>query len=1463
MNNEILVEKIVQSLLSLQVEVVQNDIVQLTGTSKGTPVKVKVKVRKKDKADIYHNVISVPKRNHTRSAKEKIRLVNSDQTIMSFDMIMDTDQTVPTKKHRNKFFEILRPGICLGNPNDEKESYEPSKNQENYEITSKSDEIMKTHLTISKNDYLDISTVVSKRHQNFLGKCKPGGCLDPPFGEDKYSYTPIKQQLQLETSTFTTKNLYLGDDVQSLKRDSLIKSTSSKDKSHHDNTLDVKLIETQPKTNSILNLYRAESVNTSLSVTYSNSIITYPPPLTPSEIRLNNEKMTQQRISADNKSRKSFNEFSSTYFISPKEIKNKIENKNYEQEILRFEDENVSFQPAFCVKSESSSEVKKDHSSSPLQLDKNIESVHREVSNIIISSTKQIKQFEDLSSTNLEIAPAVDDSISKNKAALTNFVETDSIILPNKLDSKIESIHETKPITLSTHELVSRDITSKSASITIKSIDTTIKPSVRSSLAETNLIISKTLSEQLAPQETLILNKTFTLPTFLEDNFKSLEKRSSIQIKNSKSDSKMVDKTTESVNSTVLNKEVDNFSKTLLEQLAQQENLMISKNLNLPLSLEINDKSLSKRSSIHAKISKSDSQKNYGTAKLDDVLISSKLDNEVAKEFNDDLISSKLDNEVTKDHMDDECKINLTDATKEQILTTGLDLEAGHIVEEVLNDTEKKPSIFNSSIWSKTDKLSHILNSTDDHSALGQDIVPSPAISITEQTSEIKEKKTILSTNLVDGYLFSKSKESVSSKLIETTKNFNTKDNYIIKNGSIKNLTNYLNDDKIQSNQVDLKSNGNKLNEDTSIYDNEYTFKNQIKKKTERSYNSNERSENDGLRDLENLRDKKNITSTPSLVAKSTISEVSSSNSQGKVIKYEQNQLDKYESEHTTQEKSNIKKGFQEFLKETNDQPFENANSTVMPFPQQKEDLSHIDTTSLPNALPNQNLENEGFNIKKNVFPSEEALLKKDTIPSAEITTDLKLRLSKEALYKWQEKNSINSTKELENLTHDNINEFTDSVVQNNIPNIVLDNSTKQLLDDKSNTIQVIDTKEDSLNYSPEGTTEDIKRMLPDQYDEQVKTEINSVLDKPITHRISNSNIDYINTYSTSEPIEVNDTMIEKKNKSQENGNGSIGATMTKHDSGITSEFKADEHVSMRYYELKNNKIIQNEIANTAFPERISNEVVKNNLINEAENNTAESEFNKSDLLDIEYTTMSLYPPNIKNKQKIIINKSEDEKDESNLERPKLEKLSTIFDVVAMPDTTKLKQEITTLKSRSVLYTPSEDTLTKTNSKETVAVDLAFQSYVNNENKIIIKTFNSEKEAQRYSDDRVIIIKSDISLYNNEMKIPIDSENSLFLQIKKVNNHIPHDVIKDAPNVYHTDMATNKFQTPDVMAPNLHSIYEKELLPLQNAMKDLKAEIDHLARHSSILKENLITRKSNNLRLININKRCVCLKRLF
>lgn len=110
MDEDKLVHELVNSL-AFEVEAIPADNIIKFTSANGTPLNVKVRVRNKDEPRlVQRGIVSVPKLGKHIASVEKIRLISSDQTILSFNVYMEThlDKQSPPKnrKHGFKFFKF-------------------------------------------------------------------------------------------------------------------------------------------------------------------------------------------------------------------------------------------------------------------------------------------------------------------------------------------------------------------------------------------------------------------------------------------------------------------------------------------------------------------------------------------------------------------------------------------------------------------------------------------------------------------------------------------------------------------------------------------------------------------------------------------------------------------------------------------------------------------------------------------------------------------------------------------------------------------------------------------------------------------------------------------------------------------------------------------------------------------------------------------------------------------------------------------------------------------------------------------------------------------------------------------------------------------------------------------------------------------------------------------------------------
>lgn len=117
MANQQAMDQIAKSI-SFEVEAIPQDnkgTIQLTSTANTTPLNVKIKVRKKHDAGAAQNaVVSVPKLGKPGAAPQRVRLVSSDQTIVSFNVFMENEEDEKVlRKAKKGFFDFLKPGMYI------------------------------------------------------------------------------------------------------------------------------------------------------------------------------------------------------------------------------------------------------------------------------------------------------------------------------------------------------------------------------------------------------------------------------------------------------------------------------------------------------------------------------------------------------------------------------------------------------------------------------------------------------------------------------------------------------------------------------------------------------------------------------------------------------------------------------------------------------------------------------------------------------------------------------------------------------------------------------------------------------------------------------------------------------------------------------------------------------------------------------------------------------------------------------------------------------------------------------------------------------------------------------------------------------------------------------------------------------------------------------------------------------
>ncbi|XP_046962036.1 MATH and LRR domain-containing protein PFE0570w-like [Vanessa cardui] len=291
------------------------------------PINIKIRIRNKEEKGEKYGIVSAPKLFAYNS--KKVRLVSSDQTIMSFDLFVEpnTSKKIQKKSHKN-FFHFFKPRGCLRiqNENDDKSSYLPGATNDVAMIKSTCS-IVETNNISEKNvlkknfPRIPSSERIDKQLKAFMGICKPGGCLDPPFNEDKYSYKPALEHSSTSLKYKTKDKKELRQEITSLYTDSGVK---------------IKMKETSENNGKPQLEDNGEPD--------AHSLITYPTSSSSNEFRVHKESRDMKlksRLSSENKARISMNEFSEIFFMPPKKEKSKSKGENLTGKVCMIKDTDI------------------------------------------------------------------------------------------------------------------------------------------------------------------------------------------------------------------------------------------------------------------------------------------------------------------------------------------------------------------------------------------------------------------------------------------------------------------------------------------------------------------------------------------------------------------------------------------------------------------------------------------------------------------------------------------------------------------------------------------------------------------------------------------------------------------------------------------------------------------------------------------------------------------------------------------------------------------------------------------------------------------------------------------------------------------------------------------------------------------------------------------------------------------
>ncbi|XP_060803795.1 probable protein phosphatase DDB_G0279461 [Amyelois transitella] len=173
---------------------------------------------------------------------------------------------------------------------------------------------------------------------------------------------------------------------------------------------------------------------------------------------------------------------------------------------------------------------------------------------------------------------------------------------------------------------------------------------------------------------------------------------------------------------------------------------------------------------------------------------------------------------------------------------------------------------------------------------------------------------------------------------------------------------------------------------------------------------------------------------------------------------------------------------------------------------------------------------------------------------------------------------------------------------------------------------------------------------------------------------------------------------------------------------------------------------------------------------------------------------------------------------------------------------------------------------------DVINMDLAFHLYVNDQNQSVIKSLDTLKDIKRQPQDNVTIIKSQFKMFpKNVVKVPIDAHKYMMVQVVASDLQKPSSCPKPEENlssVPETDVTQTKKQSQlcekrelETFQTLLSKIYEKQLIPLQRLISDVKKDVDVLASQQLWLKENWHRTKRNNPKLTHSSRKCGCYKK--
>ncbi|XP_062527366.1 uncharacterized protein LOC101738005 isoform X3 [Bombyx mori] len=283
-------------------------ITEVNKTEKKHPLHLKLRVRKNNKLHLKKNLATESIQNQANC-----HLASSDDTIMSFKLLLETDKDKEnSKKHRNKITKMLRPEDNIPympkNPSRKRNEMSEFETLNDYDSGHK-------YFGLSKNNFIKNSPADLKKHKIFIGKCKPGGCLDPAFSEDNYEYYISKKIRAPEK----TNDPYVKD--PEFNHGSCIKIANTP----NDFEITSWNFKENLEINTIQHIYEAESLHKTISNSHSSTLTIYPTSLSNEEI--NNTKNMNKNSTESSPKNMYLGISNGTYFTPPRNVKKLSDSK--------------------------------------------------------------------------------------------------------------------------------------------------------------------------------------------------------------------------------------------------------------------------------------------------------------------------------------------------------------------------------------------------------------------------------------------------------------------------------------------------------------------------------------------------------------------------------------------------------------------------------------------------------------------------------------------------------------------------------------------------------------------------------------------------------------------------------------------------------------------------------------------------------------------------------------------------------------------------------------------------------------------------------------------------------------------------------------------------------------------------------------------------------------------------------